>query len=150
ELRAADLRFTAPEAAAFLTEVMGLPLEAAAIEALEARTEGWIAGLQLAALSLQGRPAAGMAAFIAGVTGSHRHVVDYLVEEVLERQDAAVQSFLLRTSILERLCAPLCAAVVDTEEGQEAGDAVCQGVLEGLERGNVFVVGLDEERRWYR
>jgi LuxR family maltose regulon positive regulatory protein len=165
ELRAADLRFSAPEAAAFLTEVMGLPLDTAAIAALEARTEGWIAGLQLAALSLQGRPAEGMAAFIAAFTGSHRHVVDYLVEEVLERQAAAVQTFLLRTSILDRLCAPLCAAVVGAEEEQEGSDAVCpdspdmanrrmimaaQRVLEGLERGNVFVVGLDEERQRYR
>jgi LuxR family maltose regulon positive regulatory protein len=147
ELRAADLRFTAPEATAFLTEVMGLPLDTAAIEALEARTEGWIAGLQLAALSLQGRPAEGMAAFIAAFTGSHRHVVDYLVEEVLERQAEPVQTFLLRTGILDRLCAPLCAAVVAAEAET---DADCQRVLEGLERGNVFVVGLDEERQWYR
>jgi LuxR family maltose regulon positive regulatory protein len=150
ELRAADLRFSAPEAAAFLTEVMGLPLDAAAVAALEARTEGWVAGLQLAALSLQGRPAADMAAFIAAFTGSNRHVVDYLVEEVLERQDAAVQTFLLRTSILDRLCAPLCAAVVAAEEEQEGSVAACRRVLEALERGNVFVVGLDEERRWYR
>jgi LuxR family maltose regulon positive regulatory protein len=150
ELRAADLRFTAPEAAQFLTDVMGLPLDTAAVEALEARTEGWIAGLQLAALSLQGRPADAMAAFIAAFTGSHRHVVDYLVEEVLERQAPAVQTFLLRTSILDRLCAPLCAAVLETEEEQEGTDADCQRVLEGLERGNVFVVALDEERQWYR
>jgi LuxR family maltose regulon positive regulatory protein len=150
ELRAADLRFTVPEVAAFLTGVMGLPLDTGAIAALEARTEGWIAGLQLAALSLQGRPAEGMAAFIAAFAGSNRHVTDYLVDEVLERQPTAVQTFLLRTSILDRLCAPLCAAVMGAGEEDEGSDAVCQQLIEGLERGNVFVVGLDEERRWYR
>ena len=112
ELRAADLRFTPEEAALFLREVMGLPLSVDEVTALEARTEGWIAGLQLAALSLQDRPDQQQAEFIAAFTGSHRFVVDYLVDEVLARQAPHVQTFLLQTSIVERLCASLCDAVV--------------------------------------
>jgi LuxR family transcriptional regulator, maltose regulon positive regulatory protein len=140
ELRAADLRFTPSEAAEFLTQVMGLPLSAADIAALEARTEGWIAGLQLAALSMQGQH--DVARFIESFSGSHRYVVDYLVEEVLSHQAADVQDFLVRTCILDRLCSPLC-------------DAVCkrggsQALLQHLERSNLFLVSLDEERRWYR
>ncbi|HZI74118.1 MAG TPA: hypothetical protein VFD73_08880, partial [Gemmatimonadales bacterium] len=108
EVRAADLRFTLSEAAAFLTQVMGLTLEAQDIAALEMRTEGWIVGLQLAALSLQGQPDA--AGFITSFTGSHHFVLDYLVEEVLGQQDARLQTFLLRTSILERMTGPLCDA----------------------------------------
>ena len=110
ELRAADLRFTPSEAAAFLNQVMGLNLSAEDIAALETRTEGWIAGLQLAALSLQGHQDA--ASFIRSFTGSHHFVLDYLVEEVLEQQPESVQTFLLRTSILDRLCGPLCDAVL--------------------------------------
>jgi LuxR family maltose regulon positive regulatory protein len=143
EVRAADLRFTADEAAAFLNQAMGLNLGADAIAALEARTEGWIAGLQLAAISMQGY-GGDRAAFIDSFTGSHRFVMDYLVEEVLAQQPAAVQTFLLRTSILERMCAPLCAAVVG--EGATNG----QEMLALLERANLFLIPLDDERRWYR
>ena len=140
ELRAADLRFTPDEAAAFLKEVMGLDLTADDVAALEARTEGWIAGLQLAALSMQGRQ--DISGFIAGFSGDDRYIVDYLVEEVLQRQPERVKSFLLQTSILDRLSGPLCDAVTDQEDGR--------GLLETLERGNLFVVPLDDKRHWYR
>jgi LuxR family transcriptional regulator, maltose regulon positive regulatory protein len=140
ELRAADLRFTASEAAAFLTQVMGLSLLAADIAALEDHTEGWIAGLQLAALSLQGHQ--DVPGFIRAFAGDHRYIVDYLVEEVLQRQPEPVRSFLLQTAILDRLSGPLCDAVT----GQEEGNAR----LEALERGNFFVVPLDDRRHWYR
>ncbi|HAJ37921.1 MAG TPA: LuxR family transcriptional regulator [Chloroflexi bacterium] len=143
EVRAADLRFTVDEAAAFLNQAMGLDLSADAIAALETRTEGWIAGLQLAAISMQGH-GDDRAAFIDSFTGSHRFVMDYLVEEVLAQQPVAVQTFLLRTSILERMCAPLCEAVV----GEHATNG--QEMLALLERANLFLVPLDSERRWYR
>jgi LuxR family maltose regulon positive regulatory protein len=142
ELRGADLRFTAPEATDFLNQAMGLTLSAEAIAALETRTEGWIAGLQLAAISLQGHQDA--TSFITSFTGSHHFVMDYLVEEVLQRQPESVQTFLLRTSILSRLCGPLCDAVL--LDSAAAG----QATLEYLERANLFVVPLDNERRWYR
>ncbi len=140
ELRAADLRFTADEAAAFLNEVMGLNLSADHVAGLEARTEGWIAGLQLAALSMQGRE--DVPGFIAAFAGDDRYIVDYLVEEVLERQPERVQSFLLQTSILDRLSGPLCDAVTGKKDGK--------GLLEALERGNLFVVPVDDKRHWYR
>jgi LuxR family maltose regulon positive regulatory protein len=140
ELRATDLRFTASEAAGFLTQVMGLNLSAEDIAALEDRTEGWIAGLQLAALSMQGHQ--DVAGFIRAFAGDHRYIVDYLVEEVLQRQPEPVRRFLLQTSILDRLHGPLCDAVT----GQEEGNAR----LEALERGNFFVVPLDDRRYWYR
>jgi LuxR family maltose regulon positive regulatory protein len=140
ELRAADLRFTPSEAAEFLEGVMGLSLSAEDIAALEDRTEGWIAGLQLAALSMRGRE--DVAGFIRAFAGDNRYVVDYLVEEVLQRQPERVRSFLLQTSILERLSGPLCDAVT----GQEASNAL----LEALERGNLFVVPLDDRRHWFR
>ncbi|HEX6551571.1 MAG TPA: LuxR C-terminal-related transcriptional regulator [Ktedonobacteraceae bacterium] len=140
EVRTADLRFGAAEVSAFLQTVMGLDLEASAIATLEQRTEGWIAGLQLAALSLQG--GADVSGFLAAFSGTHRYVLDYLSEEVLSRQSAVVQSFLLSTCILERLNGPLCDAV--------RGQAGSQAMLEALERANLFVVPLDEERRWYR
>jgi len=142
ELRAADLRFTPAEAADFLTQAMGLSLSADDVAALEARTEGWIAGLQLAAISLQGRH--DTASFIASFTGSHHFVMDYLVEEVLHQQPENIQTFLLRTSILDRLCGPLSEAVV-------LDPAVSgQATLEYLEHANLFLVPLDHERRWYR
>ena len=142
ELRGADLRFTPSEAAGFLNQVMGLNLAADDIAALENRTEGWIAGLQLAALSLRGR--ADVAGFIASFAGSHHFVLDYLLEEVLQRQPDHVQSFLLRTSILDRLCGSLCDAVLldASASGQET--------LEYLDRANLFTLPLDTERRWYR
>ncbi|MCH8309983.1 MAG: AAA family ATPase [Chloroflexi bacterium] len=140
ELRATDLNFTPDEAASFLNEVMSLDLSAADVAALEARTEGWIAALQLAALSMRGREDA--TEFISAFAGDDRYIVDYLVEEVLQRQPESIRSFLLQTSILERLCGPLCDAVT----GQENGKAM----LEALERGNLFVVPLDDKRHWYR
>jgi LuxR family maltose regulon positive regulatory protein len=149
EILADDLRFTLDETSTYLRDVMDLALTPDAIEDLETRTEGWIAGLQLAALSLQGRSPQATAAFITSFTGSHRHVVDYLADEVLARQAGHVQSFLLRTAILDRLSAPLCAFVMDGEEAPEAIPA-SQRLLEELERRNVFLVALDEERRWYR
>ena len=140
ETRAAELRFTPDEAAAYLNEMMGLQLTARDVAALEGRTEGWIAALQLAALSMQGRD--DVAGFIAGFTGDDRYVVDYLAEEVLQRQSDRVQTFLLQTSILARLSGPLCDAVT----GQGGGKAM----LEALDRGNLFLVPLDDRRRWYR
>src|SRR5919112_1706755 len=140
ELRAEDLRFTPSEAAEFLEGVMGLDLSAEDIAALEDRTEGWIAGLQLAALSMRGRE--DVAGFIRAFAGDNRYVVDYLVEEVLQRQPERVRSFLLQTSILERLSGPLCDAVT----GQERSNAL----LEALGRGNLFVVPLDDRRHWFR
>ncbi len=145
EVRVADLRFTRAEAAEFLTQAMGLALPAEAIAALETRTEGWIAGLQLAAISLQGHPDA--ASFIASFTGSHRFVMDYLVEEVLQRQPEHIQTFLLRTSILDRLCGPLCDAVALDPAAPAASG---QATLEYLEHANLFIVPLDNERQWYR
>ncbi len=142
ELRAADLRFTPSEAAEFLNQVMGLDLSAEAITALDSRTEGWIAGLQLAAISMQGLPDA--ASFIHSFTGSHRFVLDYLIEEVLGRQPENIQTFLLRTSILDRMCGPLCDAVMESPSDS------AQEILEYLERANLFIVPLDNERRWYR
>jgi LuxR family maltose regulon positive regulatory protein len=140
ELRAADLSFSSTEAAEFLNQVMGLALSADDIAALEIRTEGWIAGLQMAALSMQGR--ADTASFIQAFTGSHHFIVDYLVEEVLWCQPEGVRSFLLQTSILDRLSGPLCDAVAGQEDGRR--------MLETLERGNLFVVPLDDKRQWYR
>jgi LuxR family maltose regulon positive regulatory protein len=140
EVRAADLRFTPDEAAAYLIGAMGLVLTARDIAALEARTEGWIAALQLAALSMQGR--SDVADFIAGFAGDDRYIVDYLVDEVLHRQPERLRTFLLRTSVLDRLTGPLCDAVT----GQGGGKAT----LEALDRGNLFLVPLDDRRRWYR
>src|ERR1035437_7313934 len=140
EIRAAELRFTPDEAAAYLNEMMGLQLTARDVAALEGRTEGWIAALQLAALSMQGRD--DVAGFIAGFAGDVRYVVDYLAEEVLQRQPDRVQAFLLQTCILGRLSGPLCDAVT----GQGGGKAM----LEALDRGNLFLVPLDDRRRWYR
>ncbi|MDV2988855.1 MAG: LuxR C-terminal-related transcriptional regulator [Dehalogenimonas sp.] len=142
ELRASDLRFTPAEAAEFLNQVMDLNLSAENIAALETRTEGWIAGLQLAAISMRGHQ--DNANFIKSFTGSHHFILDYLVEEVLRQQPESIQTFLLRTSILERLCGPLCDTIPldSSTSGQET--------LEYLERANLFIVPLDNERRWYR
>jgi LuxR family transcriptional regulator, maltose regulon positive regulatory protein len=154
ELRAADLRFTPDEAAAFLNQGMGLKLSTEDIAALESRTEGWIAGLQLAALSMQGHQDA--ASFIKSFTGSHHFVLDYLLEEVLHQQSASVQTFLLRTSILDRLCGALCDAVLGERpktKDESSPSFVLRPssfVLEELERANLFIVPLDSERRWYR
>lgn len=140
ELRAAELQLSTSETETFLQAVMGLDLPPEAIATIERRTEGWVAGLQLAALSLQGR--ADIATFLASFTGSHRFILDYLSEEVLSRQPERVLSFLLQTSVLERLSGPLCDAVTEQEGSQF--------MLEALERANLFVASLDEERHWYR
>lgn len=140
EIRAADLRFTGEEARAYFTEAMGLELTSGNIEALEARTEGWIAALQLAALSLRGR--ADVDSFIDSFTGDVRFVVDYLVDEVLERQRADVRAFLLQTAILTRMTGSLCDAV--------AGGSGGAALLEELDRANLFLVPLDDRRLWYR
>lgn len=140
EIRAQDLRFTTEEAASFLNRMMGLNLAQEEIVALGVRTEGWIAGLQLAALSMKGRKDA--AGFVKAFTGSHVFVADYLVEEVLRRQTADTQKFLLQTSLLEHLNAGLCEAVTGCEDGQST--------LAALHRANLFVVSLDDVGDWYR
>jgi len=168
ELRAADLSFTADEATTFLTEVMGLPLSMDDVAALETRTEGWIAGLQFAALAMRDRT--DHASFIAAFTGSHRFIVDYLAEEVFVRQPQHIQAFLLQTSILDRLCGALCDAVLGLatkDQGprtnvSDAGDlafvagrwsfvdSYSQLILDQLARANLFLTALDDQRHWYR
>ncbi len=141
EIRMEQLRFSSREAGLFLEKVAGVVLNEIDVNALNERTEGWIAGLQMAAISLRGRE--DVAAFVAAFTGSHRYIFDYLLEQVLNRQDPALREFLLKTSVLERLSAPLCDALLGT-------DGVAQGLLEILERANLFLVPLDDERGWYR
>jgi LuxR family maltose regulon positive regulatory protein len=140
EIRADGLRFISSEAAEFLNQVMSLDLSAQDITALETRTEGWIAGLQLAAISLQGQESPTQ--FIKSFTGSHRLILDYLIDEVLEQQPESVQTFLLQTAILDRLTGSLCDALTGHDNGQET--------LEMLEHKNLFIVPLDGERQWYR
>ena len=177
ELRAADLRFSVEEASTFLTEGMGLALTEADIAALEARTEGWIAGLQLAALAMRDR--SDLAGFIGSFTGGNRFVMQYLAEEVFFRQPSHIQTFLLHTAILERMCGPLCDAILGLIPDQRPGtgnedstpvrasvanvdqrptpqvagpstDSYSQLILDQLERANLFVIPLDDERIWYR
>ncbi len=140
ELRSADLRFSQQQIAAFFTDVMGLKLTTDEVTALDTRVEGWIAGLQLAGLALQGKT--DIAGFITSFAGDHHYVLDYLGDEILDRQQEAMQQFLLQTSILERLNADLCDTVTATAEGRN--------VLEHLERHHFFVVALDDKRQWYR
>ena len=140
EIRATDLRFNSDEASAYLNEVNALCLEPAEVAALESRTEGWAAALQLAALSLEGHE--DRAGFISGFAGDDRFVVDYLADEVLDHQPADVRAFLLETSVLEALTGPLCDAVTGRDDGR--------AMLESLERKNLFLVPLDDRRRWYR
>jgi LuxR family transcriptional regulator, maltose regulon positive regulatory protein len=140
ELRAGDLRFTTEEAAALLREAVAPDLPQESVAALAARTEGWAAGLQLAALSLRGQ--ADVAGFVASFSGSHRYVLDYLTEEVLERQPDTIRGFLLETSVLEQLCGALCDAVTGRSDSQR--------LLEAIERANLFLVPLDEVRGWWR
>ena len=140
EYRAADLRFTPDEAAAYLNEAMGLAIEPADVDVLETRTEGWIAALQLAALSMQGRD--DVTSFISEFAGDDRFILDYLVGEVLDRQGDEVRRFLLDTSVLNTLTGPLCDAVT----GRSGGRAT----LEQLDRSNLFLVPLDDRRTWYR
>ncbi len=160
ELRAADLRFTEPEAAQFLNDVMGLRLDARSVATLAERTEGWIAGLQMAALSMRDRK--DVLGFIEGFSGTNRYILDYLLEEVLANQSPEMQRFLLYTSILERLTASLCEAVLEVGKledwitdklsttFQPSNLLNCQPILEYLERANLFLVPLDDERQWYR
>ncbi|MFN2290497.1 MAG: LuxR C-terminal-related transcriptional regulator [Anaerolineae bacterium] len=163
ELRSDDLRFTSEEAASFLTAVMGLNLTPADVEALETRTEGWIVGLQLAALALQGR--ADVQTFISRFGGSHHYILEYLTEEVLGRQTEPVRQFLLQTCILDRFCGPLCDSVMGWESpvhpegaqpaatrlpGDPSAPLASQEMLEQLDHANLFVVPLDDQRRWYR
>ncbi|RPJ02534.1 MAG: helix-turn-helix transcriptional regulator, partial [Chloroflexi bacterium] len=171
EIRDRDLRFTPEEMTAFLNALHRLNLPAEQIAALESRTEGWVAGVQLAALSLQGCSPERAAQFISAFSGSHHYIVDYLFDEVLSRQSEEVREFLLATSILERMCAPLCDAILSWEAGGQGttGDARemvspaprhlgamlphcsrAQGILETLEHSNLFLVPLDDERGWYR
>jgi LuxR family maltose regulon positive regulatory protein len=140
EIHASDLRFRSDEIRNFLTEIMGINLFDDQIISLEKRTEGWIVGLQLAALSMQGRE--DKAAFINSFTGSQRYILDYLTEEVLKQQSFEIQAFLLQTSVLDRFSGPLCDFVTERADSQR--------ILEWLEGNNLFVVPLDEERRWYR
>lgn len=142
ELRASDLRFTLDEATEFLNRAMGLSLMPDDINALTARTEGWIAGLQLASISLQ--PQENPADFIQSFTGSHHFVLDYLVEEVLNRQPPHIQDFLIKTSMLNRLCAPLCDAIIQDREHSS------QTLLRDIQQANLFLVALDNERHWFR
>jgi LuxR family maltose regulon positive regulatory protein len=170
ELRAADLRFTEPEAAQFLNDVMGLRLDDSSVTALEERTEGWIAGLQMAALSMRDRE--DVFGFIEGFSGTNRYILDYLLEEVLASQSPEIQHFLLYTSILERLSAPLCEYLVQMLEGSNVSTlrpieaeekslsldqpsnvltfSRSNEILEYLERANLFLMPLDDERIWYR
>ncbi len=166
ELRAADLRFTESEAAQFLNDVMGLSLDAGSVAALEQRTEGWIAGLQMASIAMQSYLSTpdrqDVVGFIEGFSGTHRYILDYLLEEVLAGQSPEMQCFLLCTSILDRLTAPLCEEVLEVEklEGRISDKLSaafqpfnllnCQPILEYLERANLFVVSLDDDRKWYR
>ena len=145
DIRAEQLRFTYAEIAAFLNKTMGLTLSTNDLSALEARTEGWIAGLQLAALSMQGSK--DIHSFVSAFTGSHHYVMDYLIEEVLKLQPKKVGTFLLQTSFLDRLCGLLCEAVVDAEPIEPVDG---QAMLENLEEMNLFVIPLDDERKWYR
>jgi LuxR family maltose regulon positive regulatory protein len=147
EIRDHDVRFTVEEAAQFLNQVMELDLPAEAVSTLERRTEGWIAGLQMAAISMQGRKQDGdMTAFVEAFGGTNRYILDYLMEEVLNQQAPVIQGFLMDTSILERMCGALCDAV----RFGEAATRDSQAILARLERSNLFVMPLDDERRWYR
>ncbi|HET9905049.1 MAG TPA: LuxR C-terminal-related transcriptional regulator [Anaerolineales bacterium] len=159
ELRAVDLSFTEPETAQFLNDIMGLCLDVRSVTALAERTEGWIVGLQMAALSMRDRK--DVAGFIEGFSGTNRYILDYLLEEVLVSQPPEIQHFLLYTSILERLSASLCdAALANNQPTKREGDDASTGgalflgsstsILEYLERANLFLIPLDDERIWYR
>jgi len=140
EIRANDLRFTADAVSVFLTQVMGLTLSAEEVTALEARTEGWIAGLQIAALSMQGHD--DISGFIQAFSGSHRHILGYLADEVLNQRPKGTLNFLLQTSILDRFCGPLCEAVTGRHDGEV--------IMNKLEQANLFIMPLDDEGKWYR
>jgi LuxR family maltose regulon positive regulatory protein len=161
ELRLAELRFENEEAAAFLNQVMNLDLDAVDIQALNKRTEGWIAGLQMASLALRAKISAqgqeNIHPFVRAFTGSNRYVLDYLVEEVFQQQSEQVQTFLLQTSVLERLSAPLCEALINDGADDEASTTqsyftlnTCQEILEYLDQANLFLIPMDDQREWYR
>ena len=161
ELRLSDLRFTAEETATFINQVMDLSLSPEDITALDSRTEGWAAGLQMAALALQvsDPERQSMSGFVRSFTGSNRYVLDYLVEEVLQRQPETIQTFLLHTSILDRFCGSLCEAVTQVGEWRsESGQLLSTlqspisvgQILAYLDRSNLFIVPLDDRREWYR
>ena len=142
EIRADQLCFSSDEAVTFLHNTMQLPISLEEISTLEARTEGWAAGLQMAALSMQGR--SDIPQFINAFSGSHRYILDYLAEEVFNRQQETVQQFLLKTSILDRLCGDLCDALTESQSH------ISQSILEYLDRANLFLVSLDDKRGWFR
>ena len=158
ELRAADLRFTQPEAVQFLNELMGLRLDDGCVAVLEERTEGWVAGLQMASIALQSYLSAqepkDVLAYIQGFSGTNRYILDYMLEEVLASQPPEIQHFLLFTSILKRLTAPLCDALLTCDDGPLPPERPFSGpsasVLEYLEKTNLFLTPLDDERIWYR
>lgn len=154
ELRTADLRFTLDEAAQFINKGMGLALTAGHLAALTARTEGWIAGLQMAAVSMQSREHDDdITSFIQAFTGSNRYILDYLVEEVLHSQSEEIRDFLLKTAVLDHFTAPLCDAILENAEQPPQSPnrgPRSQEILEQLERANLFIVPLDDRRRWYR
>jgi len=145
EIRQSDLRFIPEEATAFLNQSMGLQLTPSEVGALEERTEGWITGLQLAALSMQGRDAAAITRFIVAFSGRYHFILDYLTDEVLKRQTPPIQTFLLQTAILDRLCGSLCDAILDNTDLPPSKE-----MLEQIEAANLFTVPLDDEREWYR
>lgn len=152
-IRSHDLRFSLDETAAFFYKTMGVKLSQENVAKLEQRTEGWAAGLQLAALALQDQDESGLSRTIDSFSGRHHFILDYFTQEILQRQPEEVQHFLVRTSILERMCAELCACVVNdglTPGKDRLSAAAAQSLLENLERTNLFIVPLDTERRWYR
>jgi LuxR family maltose regulon positive regulatory protein len=158
-VRADELRFAPEETTAFFKQTKGLNLSPEQVDALAQRTEGWAAGLQMAALALESMAlspqSASIAAFVEEFSGGQRYILDYLLEEILNHQPESIRAFLLQTSILERFCTPLCQAVVDGDVGSEMGqgepDAVgASATLRELDRANLFIIPLDQRRRWYR
>ncbi|MCL4265719.1 MAG: hypothetical protein KJ069_21075 [Anaerolineae bacterium] len=147
EIREKDLRFTSEEMAEFMTQVMGTPLTAVQLQTLAERTEGWIAGVQLAGLAVE--KAANLTEALQSFGGSHRHLVDYLTEEVLARQSTAIQDFLLQTAVFDRFCASLCEAALNAGE-RSSPISNLQSLLEYLDKANLFLIPLDNERTWYR
>ena len=141
EIRERDLQFTTAETTLLLNDTMGLKLTTEQIETLDRKTEGWMSGLQLAALSL--REQTDVDQFVNSFAGSNRYILDYLIEEVFRQQPPDVREFLLQTAVLEQLTAPLCDAVMAT-------DGNSQAMLERLEQSNLFIIALDENRQWFR
>jgi LuxR family maltose regulon positive regulatory protein len=147
DVRLADLRFSTQESANFLNDVMGLNLTPAQIEILETRTEGWVSGLQLAAISMQGN--SDIDVLVDSFAGNNRYILDYLIEQVFQQQSEVTQNFLIQTSILDQMTAPLCDAVLSSDENSSP-NTESQAMLEQLERANLFIIPLDESRQWFR